>query len=99
MVKTINPATGQVLEEYDMMSKDKVMTILKETHSNFQKWKDLSLKERGDYFTKLAAVLRDNKQEYAEMMTKEMGKPITESLGEVEKCAGLAEVLRDNAEE
>jgi len=96
--KTINPATEEFLNEYNLMSKEEALAIAEKSNKAFSKWKKLSISERGKYFKKLAQVLRNNKQEYAEMMTKEMGKPVTESLSEVEKCAYLAEVLTENAE-
>jgi len=96
--KTINPATEEVLNEYNLMPKEEALAVAEKSNKAFNKWKNLSISERGKYFKKLAQILRDNKQEYAEMMTKEMGKPITESLSEVEKCAYLADVLIENAE-
>ena len=95
---TINPATEGVLHEYNLMSKEEALNIAEKSNRAFNEWKNLTIPERGNYFKKLAQVLRDNKQQYAEIMTKEMGKPITESLSEVEKCAHLAEVLIENAE-
>jgi len=95
---TINPATEEVLNEYALMPKEEALSIIEKSHGAFNKWKNLKISERASYFKKLAQVLRDNKKEYAEMMTNEMGKPITESLSEVEKCAYLAEVLIENAE-
>src|SRR3989338_416088 len=95
---TINPATEEVLNEYALMSKEEALDLTEKSYDAFNKWKNLKISERGTYFKKLAQVLRENKQEYAEIMTNEMGKPITESLSEVEKCAYLAEVLIENAE-
>jgi acyl-CoA reductase-like NAD-dependent aldehyde dehydrogenase len=46
----------------------------------------------------LADELRKNKTDLARIMTKEMGKPIKESLSEVEKCAWVMEVYGDNGE-
>mgnify|MGYP001558577082 FL=1 len=95
---TINPATEEVLLEYNLMSKEEALAVAEKSNNAFNKWKNLAISERAKFFKNLAKVLRDNKQEYAEIMTKEMGKPITESLAEVEKCAYLAEVLIENAE-
>ena len=96
--KTINPATEEVLNEYTLMSKEEALNIAEKSGKAFNKWKNLTISERAIFFKNLANVLRENKKEYAELMTQEMGKPITESLSEVEKCAYLAEVLIENAE-
>jgi len=97
--KTINPVTGQVIAEYDTMSSQDISTILQDGHEAFLEWRGISLEERIPYYRKLAQVLRDNKEKYAGLMTLEMGKPITEALAEVEKCAWTAEVYADNAKE
>lgn len=97
--KTINPVTGEVLAEYSIMPKEKALEIAKHVHDAGKKWKQLTIKERSSYFLKLAKVLRDNKQEYAEMMSKEMGKIIKEAIPEIEKCAWLAEVLAEKGAE
>src|SRR3989344_9599655 len=95
---TINPATEEVIDEYELMPKEKVLSQLKKSHSAFSDWKQLDVSKRAQYFKKLAQVLRNNKEEYAKLMTTEMGKPIKQSLTEVEKCAWTAEVYADNAE-
>src|SRR3989344_4567838 len=95
--KTINPATEEVIDEYDIMPKEKVLDAAKKSHSAFQEWKKLDISKRSDYFRKLAQVLRNNKERYAKLMTLEMGKPIKQALTEVEKCAWSAEIYADTA--
>lgn len=97
--KTVNPATNEILAEYDTISKEETLDIAKQSHEAFKDWKNLSIKERTAYIKKLGQVLRENKQEYAEMMTKEMGKTITQSIAEVEKCAWLCDVMTEKAHE
>src|SRR3989344_5455360 len=96
--KTINPATEEVIAEYDLMPKEEVVDAAKKSHDAFHEWKQLDVSERADYFRKLAQVLRSNKERYAKLMTLEMGKPIKQALTEVEKCAWSAEVYANNAE-
>ncbi len=90
---TINPATEEVLATYELMSSEAILSIARQSRTAFDSWKKLSFTEKSPYFLKLASVLREHIQKYAELITKEMGKPITESLAEVEKCASLAEEL------
>src|SRR5579862_7489258 len=97
-IQTINPATGEKLATYTLFSDEKVSAIVRSAHESFKsKWGSLSFNERGDYFKKLAAVLRANKADYAKIMTLEMGKPILQSDSEIEKCAWGAEYYAENA--
>ncbi|MBS3131745.1 NAD-dependent succinate-semialdehyde dehydrogenase [Candidatus Woesearchaeota archaeon] len=98
-IKTINPATEEVLSEYDIMPKEMVFDIAKSARKAQKSWGGLPLKKREELMKRAAAVLRENKEEYAKLMTLEMGKPITESRGEIEKCAWTAEIYAGKAEE
>ncbi|MFY9408820.1 MAG: NAD-dependent succinate-semialdehyde dehydrogenase, partial [Methanosarcina flavescens] len=55
--------------------------------------------ERTKYFSRAGEVLRQNTEIYAEIITKEMGKPIRQSRGEIEKCAWLCDYYAENAAE
>jgi len=79
------------------MTTDEVLGISKKSKKAFDLWKKLTLDERKKYFLKLAQKLRDEKRYNAELMTNEMGKPIKESLAEVEKCAWFSEFLVEHA--
>ena len=84
---SVNPATGKVLAEYDIYDEKKVASAIKQSEKAFAAWKEYSLKERGVVMKKIAAQLRNDKHKLAELATQEMGKPIAQSLAEVEKCA------------
>jgi succinate-semialdehyde dehydrogenase/glutarate-semialdehyde dehydrogenase len=96
--QTVNPATAEVIATYDMMSKQTALHIARRSAAAFATWRGLSVRERAPFFVELAAVLRRNRDRYAELVTCEMGKTITESKGEVEKCAWLCEVYAEKAE-
>src|SRR3989344_3219881 len=95
--KTVNPATEEVIAENEIMQKEEVLTIAEQSELAFKEWKDFDISTRASYFRRLAQILRHNKDKYAKLMTIEMGKPIKQSLTEVEKCAWTAEVYADNA--
>ncbi|MGE5809844.1 MAG: NAD-dependent succinate-semialdehyde dehydrogenase [Nitrospirota bacterium] len=97
-IQSINPYTEQVMQEFPLMSRQEVDWQLKASHDAFLTWRDTPVSERSNYLKKLAGVLRSEKRSYAELMTKEMGKAIRESLAEVEKCAWLADYYSENAE-
>lgn len=69
----------------------KLQDKLTVSHNAFQEWKKLTFEERQNYIKHLPEVLLKNKRKYAELMTNEMGKPISQSLAEVEKCVRLCE--------
>ncbi|MBR9699098.1 NAD-dependent succinate-semialdehyde dehydrogenase [Candidatus Woesearchaeota archaeon] len=98
-MRSVNPYTEEVMKEFGEISIEQALEQLKKSKQAQERWKLLSVADRIPYLTKLAAVLRKNKQRYAEMITKEMGKPIKESLGEVEKCAWLADYFAEKSEE
>ena len=91
-LQSINPATCEVVATWQRMSRDEVMSIVTRTHTAWQAWRGLSVAERLPHFERLATVLRAHRDEWAALITAEMGKPITEARGEVEKCAWLTEV-------
>jgi succinate-semialdehyde dehydrogenase/glutarate-semialdehyde dehydrogenase len=95
--KTVNPATGEVIRTWCTMTPDEVRRTARLTHEAFHQWRGLSVADRVPCFQRLAAVLRDNLEDWAVLITTEMGKPITEARAEIEKCAWMAEVYAANA--
>lgn len=87
VLQSVSPTTGSVLATYEMHDEVKVKKALQQAHKTYNEWRLLSLKERGQVLKKIAAQLRKQKQQLAELATAEMGKPIQQSLDEVEKCA------------
>ena len=95
--KTINPATGITIKAWQTMGSEEVWETARLTGAAFQKWRGLTTAQRVPYFKKLAGVLRDNLEDWAVLITTEMGKPITEARAEIEKCAWMTEVYAANA--
>ena len=87
VLTSVNPATGSVLANYDIYDDVKLKKALQLAHKTYNEWRLFSLKERGVVLKNIAAELRKQKQKLAELATAEMGKPIQQSLDEVEKCA------------
>lgn len=96
---TINPATEEVIGEFDTFPSERVSRIAKEVKDQFGSWARLGVEERATHMRNLAAVLRKNSIEYSRLMTLEMGKPVSQSKAEIEKCAWMAEVYADNGKE
>lgn len=98
-VQSINPFTEEVIKEFALIGRKELNAEAQRSRDAFLKWKDFPAAERTKCTRRLAAVLRSGKRRYAELMTKEMGKPVKESLAEVEKCAWLSDYYADNTEQ
>src|ERR671933_1212894 len=97
-IETINPATGKILATYNNMSKEEISRKVKAAREAFATWKKLDISERAEYMRRLGRVMRKNKDEYATLITEEMGKPIRQSVAEIEKCAWVCDYYSDHAE-
>ncbi len=86
-MKAVNPATGETVATYQEHDDKEVEKRLATAEEAFEEWSDRPLPEREELIAAAGDVLRENKQKYAEIMTEEMGKPISQAVGEVEKCA------------
>jgi succinate-semialdehyde dehydrogenase / glutarate-semialdehyde dehydrogenase len=88
---SINPYTNKTIAKYTEDSAAVLQKKLIEVASAQTKWKKLSIAQRSTYFLSLQQLLLKNKSKLAELITLEMGKPITQSYLEVEKCAMVCE--------
>lgn len=98
MILSQNPYTGETLKEHREFSSEDISNALEKADSQFKEWKGTSFSHRSKLMLKAAEELKKNKQEYAETITREMGKPITQSIAEVEKCAWVCEYYAERAE-
>ncbi|TYB77092.1 NAD-dependent succinate-semialdehyde dehydrogenase [Bizionia myxarmorum] len=98
-IKTSNPYNGETLKSYELYSETKVEAYLDRAEQTFHEWKLTEISERTELFKRLAENLIKNKDQYSTLMTNEMGKPISQSIAEVEKCALMADFYISNAED
>ena len=98
-IQTRNPATGEVLETYEVMGEQEVFAKIDSAHEAFLDWRSKSHEERAPYLRKIAGVLRDNSERFSELMTREMGKLLRDGKTEVELCARLFEYAADKGPE
>jgi len=94
----INPATGEKVDSYQEMPADEVDGILTKCREAQHGWADTPFSERARLLKSAADVLRSNKEAYAKVMTREMGKIRSQGLAEVEKCAWCCDYYADNGE-
>jgi len=90
-ITTVNPATEQVIQTYDLMSERDAMDRVDACHAAFQDWRKLTHAERAPYLTRIGRKLRENADELAALMTKETGKLLKDGLQEVEICAAICD--------
>ena len=98
MITSKNPYTGEVIEEFKEYTKEEINNAIKKADDRYKTWRKVSFSEKSKLLKNAAKELRDNKQSYAEDITQEMGKPITQALAEIEKCAWVCEYYAENAE-
>lgn len=94
-VQTINPATEEVVNEYDIISQEQINELVTRARNEFVEWKK-DIDKRADYLYSFANELRKNKESLARTATQEMGKSIRESRAEIDKCAWTIEYFADN---
>ena len=99
MKHSINPYTGEVIFEFKPHSDQELQDKISKANRVFGSWKHTSFNHRSSLMLEAARVLRDKQVNYAQTISKEMGKPISQALAEVEKCAWVCEYYAKNAED
>ena len=95
---SINPANNKKINSYEEISKDSINQIIDSSFNTFLEWRSKSFSYRAKKMRHLAELLKQKKELLGLLMTKEMGKPIKQSIAEAEKCAWVCEYYADNAE-
>ncbi|MEO9892031.1 NAD-dependent succinate-semialdehyde dehydrogenase [Aurantibacter sp.] len=96
-MKSINPFTGKLIRDYKESSDLEVKEILKQSEWAFEDWKKISIAKRSDILVELGNNLEKNKNQYASLITEEMGKPVKESIAEIDKCLWVCDFYAKNA--
>ncbi|MBN2110411.1 MAG: aldehyde dehydrogenase family protein, partial [Methanosarcinaceae archaeon] len=84
-ISSINPATGKVVGEVGMHTDEHVSRMLKRSAGTFREWKRTDVSQRNELLHRFAEILRQNKQQYGELITTEMGKVMKQAVPEVTK--------------
>jgi len=96
-ISTVNPSTGEEIGTFSTMDKNQVFGLVGKAKRAYPEWKK-DYERRRSYIYNLVEYLKKNKTELATVATSEMGKPLKESIGEVEKCAWALEFYADNGD-
>ena len=97
-IETINPSTGKVIATYNSMTSEEVSQKTKNSRIAFENWRKIDISERCTYMRRLGRIIKKNKEDYAKLITEEMGKPIRQSLAEIDKCAWVCDYYSEHAE-
>ncbi|MCF7791349.1 MAG: NAD-dependent succinate-semialdehyde dehydrogenase [Victivallales bacterium] len=97
-IVTVNPFTEEILERYPFHTEKEISTILNQSAKAFIYWKNISFEKRAALFQRLIHILLRNKEIYAAIMMREMGRPITTAVPEIEKCTMVCRYYAENAE-
>ena len=95
---SIDPASATPGKTYEGHTAEQALAIARDAHAAFQTWRRTGFAERAALMSKAGAVLRGRKNEFAALMTREMGKTLTEGRAEIEKCAGNCDFYAEHAE-
>ena len=96
-ISTINPTTGEEITTFSTMDKNQVFELVGKAKRAYPEWKK-EYEKRRSYIYNLVEYLKKNKVRLAKVATLEMGKPLKESIGEVEKCAWALEFYADHGD-
>ena len=98
-LQTVNPATGEPGKSYDPHHIEDGLAAAKAARAAFLEWRRVGFTARSAIISKAAEILRARKDEFARLMTDEMGKTLDDGRAEVEKCAFHCDWFADHAHE
>lgn len=93
---SINPYTEEINAQFETISGQEIADIAEDSKKAFGLWRHIRTEEKAFYIKKIGNELRKNKNHLAGVITSEMGKIITQSLAEIEKCAWVCDYYAEN---
>lgn len=98
MLSSISPTDGRLIAEYEETSPSEVLTHIETADSLQREWEATPVGERAVPMMRMAELLEDNRDELARLMADEMGKPVAQGAGEVDKCAWVCRHYAEHTE-
>jgi len=97
MYQSKNPFTQVVEKTFKTISNESLQKKIELSKKAFNVWEKQSFQHRSNVLNKIADLLEERKNEYGALITLEMGKPISQAVGEIEKCAWVCRYYAENA--
>jgi len=96
-IATINPATGETVKTFSALTDAEIENALALADRAFRDYRRIPFEQRSQWMQSAANLLEENAETYAQIMTLEMGKPITAAIAEVKKSASVCRFYAENA--
>jgi succinate-semialdehyde dehydrogenase/glutarate-semialdehyde dehydrogenase len=96
-IASVNPATGETIKTFEPLTEAQVEEKLQRAGETFPVYRDTTFEARESMMLRAAEILETEKNDFARLMTTEMGKPIKGAVGEAEKCAWVCRYYAENA--
>jgi succinate-semialdehyde dehydrogenase / glutarate-semialdehyde dehydrogenase len=97
-LKSINPATGETLKIFDLLTDAEIDAKIQHAVDAYHDYRLTTIAQRAENMASAAHILQKSKRVFGEIMTTEMGKPIKAAVAEAEKCAWVCHFYAENAE-
>jgi succinate-semialdehyde dehydrogenase/glutarate-semialdehyde dehydrogenase len=97
-LQSINPASGEVIETFDETTDAQLEAALERAEQAFRSYRSTSFAERAAWLRQAAEILEREKDKWARVMTREMGKTYKAAVAEAEKCAVACRYFAENGE-
>jgi succinate-semialdehyde dehydrogenase/glutarate-semialdehyde dehydrogenase len=96
--QSINPATEHAIAEYPLDNEQQVGQKLQAAANAFNEWRDLAFNQRAKLMLAARNLFQSRRESLAALLTAEMGKPITQAEGEIDKCADACKFFANQSE-
>lgn len=94
--RTLNPATGELVREFDSLTDEQAQDLLARAHTAFLDWRHTPVERKVELFRTFADLVEANADELARLTTEEMGKPLAQSVGETGQVADIFRWFADH---
>lgn len=97
MYRSTNPATGLIEAEFPTLTSEEIAAAAERSSLAYRSWQTSPVQGRAATILKAAAIFEERVNELAEIITREMGKPISQAKGEIKLVASICRYYGDNA--
>src|SRR4030095_3896096 len=94
--RTVNPYTGEVEKEFPFLDTDAIDGVVEKAHAAFLEWRARPVEERARIVGRAGELMLERADEFAALVTREMGKRIQEAGGEVKLAASILDYYAKN---